>query len=79
MAQKLMSVWTGIVTVAQWAWNAAMTANPIGIVIVAIAALVAIVAVAIKHYNKWGAALLQFLGPIGTVSYTHLDVYKRQV
>ena len=67
MAQKLMSVWTGIVTVAQWAWNAAMTANPIGIVIVAIAALVAIVAVAIKHYNKWGAALLQFLGPIGMV------------
>lgn len=31
---------TGIVTVAQWAWNAAMTANPIGIIIVAIAALV---------------------------------------
>lgn len=31
---------TGIVTVAQWAWNAALTANPIGIVVVAIAALV---------------------------------------
>lgn len=32
---------TGIATAAQWAWNAAMTANPIGIIIVAIAALVA--------------------------------------
>lgn len=32
---------TGIVTAAQWAWNAALTANPIGIVVVAIAALVA--------------------------------------
>jgi hypothetical protein len=35
------SVVTGIATAAQWLWNAAMTANPIGIVIVAIAALVA--------------------------------------
>ena len=31
----------GVITIAQWAWNAAMTANPIGIIIVAIAALVA--------------------------------------
>ena len=32
---------TAVATAAQWLWNAAMTANPIGIVIVAIAALVA--------------------------------------
>jgi hypothetical protein len=32
---------TGIATAAQWAWNAAITANPIGILVVAIAALVA--------------------------------------
>jgi hypothetical protein len=32
---------TGIATAAQWAWNAAMTANPIGLVVVAIAGLVA--------------------------------------
>lgn len=31
----------GIATAAQWAWNAALTANPIGIIITAIAALVA--------------------------------------
>jgi len=30
-----------VVTAAQWAWNAALTANPIGLVVVAIAALVA--------------------------------------
>lgn len=35
------SVATGVATAAQWLWNAAMTANPIGIIIVAIAALVA--------------------------------------
>lgn len=32
---------TGIATAAQWAWNAALAANPIGLVVVAIAALVA--------------------------------------
>lgn len=32
---------TGIATAAQWAWNAALSANPIGIVVLAIAALVA--------------------------------------
>lgn len=31
-------IWTGI----QWAWNAAMTANPVGVVIMGIAALIAI-------------------------------------
>ena len=35
------SVATGIATAAQWAWNAAVSANPIGIIIIAIAALVA--------------------------------------
>ena len=33
----------GIVTAAQWLWNAAMSANPIGIVILAIVALIAAV------------------------------------
>lgn len=32
---------TGVATAAQWLWNAALTANPIGIIIIAIAALVA--------------------------------------
>jgi len=35
------SVAAGIATAAQWLWNVAMTANPIGIIIVAVAALVA--------------------------------------
>jgi hypothetical protein len=32
---------TGVATAAQWLWNAAMSANPIGLIIIAIAALVA--------------------------------------
>jgi phage-related protein len=35
------SIATGVATAAQWLWNVAMTANPIGLIIVGIAALVA--------------------------------------
>ena len=35
------AAWMGIVTAAQWAWNAALLANPIGLIIAGIAALVA--------------------------------------
>lgn len=40
-AQLAGAAATGIATAAQWAWNAAMTANPIGLIILAIVALVA--------------------------------------
>jgi hypothetical protein len=33
----------GIITGVQWAWNAAMTANPIGLIIAAVVALIAII------------------------------------
>ena len=65
--QNAAALSTKIYTGAQWLLNAALTANPIGLIIVAIAALVAMVVVAIKHYDKWGAALLQFMGPVGWV------------
>lgn len=48
------AAWTGIqaiATAAQWAWNAAMAANPIVLVIIAIVALIAIVVLA---YQKVG-------------------------
>jgi len=45
-------VWTGV----QWALNAAMSANPIGLVILAIAGLIAIIVLAIKHFDKIKAA-----------------------
>ena len=52
---------------AQWLLNAAMNANPIGLVIMAIAALVAIVTIVIKKYDEWGAALTFVLGPLGVI------------
>ncbi len=42
---------TGIMTAAQWAWNAAMTANPIGLVILAVVALVAGIVLLVKHFG----------------------------
>ncbi len=67
------SVATGVATAAQWLWNAAMTANPIGIVIVAIAALVAgIIWVATQTTwfqtiweAVWGAAVAYFEWVVG--------------
>lgn len=49
-AQKMQALWTKICTAAQWLWNAAMTANPVGLIIVGIAALVAIIVVC---WNKF--------------------------
>lgn len=57
----------GIVTAAQWLWNAAMSANPIALIIVGIAALIALVVVVIDKWNQWGAALSIFLGPLGMI------------
>jgi hypothetical protein len=39
------------VTVAQWAWNAAMTANPIGLIIVAVGLLIAIIVVLVTNWE----------------------------
>lgn len=52
---------------AQWLLNVAMTANPIGVIIMAIAGLVAVVALVIAKYDEWGAALSFVLGPLGFV------------
>lgn len=40
---------TGVATAAQWAWNAAMAANPIGLVVLAVVALVAGLVLLWKH------------------------------
>jgi hypothetical protein len=54
-------------TIAQWNLNAAMDANPIGVIIIAITALVAIVGTIISYYDDWGAAATFILGPLGMI------------
>lgn len=59
-AMKAWSVIQGII-------NALMAANPVGLVVVAIAALVAFVYKLIKAWDSWGAAITLILGPFGLV------------
>ena len=62
-------------TAAQWLLNAALAANPIGATVMALVALIALVAAAIKYYDTWGATLLWFLGPIGWVISAFKSIY----
>jgi len=70
VANTAMAAWNlGVkaVTAAQWLWNAAMSANPIGLIILGIAALIGIIAIVIAKYDEWGAALSFVLGPLGMI------------
>lgn len=50
------TVATKAATAAQWLWNAAMKANPIGLIIAGIAALIAIVVLLVKNWDTVRAA-----------------------
>lgn len=67
VAVKAYAVVTKGLTVAQWLINAAMWANPIGLIIAGIVALIAVVAVIIAYYDEWGASMALMLGPLGLV------------
>lgn len=57
-AQKLQALWTNIVTGAQWLLNAALTANPIGIVVVAVGALVGGIVICWQKFAGFRAFLI---------------------
>ena len=64
---KAAEIATSIMTAKQWLLNFAMDANPVGIVIAAITALIALVAAVCVKYDEWGAALSLALGPLGVI------------
>ncbi|MCD8449455.1 phage tail tape measure protein [Tenacibaculum dicentrarchi] len=66
----------GAATIAMWLFNTAVSANPISLIIIAIAALVALVVTAITHFDSWGATILHFLGPIGMLINAFVLVHK---
>lgn len=73
-----LAAWQGIVTAAQWAWNAAMTANPIGLIIVAIGALVA---AGVALYMHWDTVKAKFLEVWQGISdwFASLSIYQDAV
>lgn len=58
---------TKLWTIAQTLLNVVMTANPIGIIVVAVGALIGLIITAIKKYDEWGAAVTLLMGPLGMV------------
>jgi hypothetical protein len=73
-----MAVANGTATAAQWLFNAALTANPIGLVIAAIAALIAIIVILAKNWDRVTTAVKNnsekvltiisiFAGPFGFI------------
>lgn len=61
-------VWTGL----QWLLNIALTANPIGLVIAAIAALIGFVTLVIVKWDTWGKTLAKLFPPL----YFIIDLIK---
>ena len=61
------NVTTKLAAAGQWLLNAAMSANPIGLVIIAIATLIGLVVLIIAKWDEWGATLSLFLGPLGMI------------
>ena len=56
---------TNLWTAAQWALDIALNANPIGVIIIAIIALIGIVTLMIKKWDEWGGAVAFMTGPFG--------------
>ena len=79
-AAKAKIVVTKAMTAVQWLWNAALTANPIGLVVAAVAALTAGIILGIRYmkqmveWTKKNADMfLLLLGPIGAI----ILIYRR--
>lgn len=66
---------TKLSAAAQWLWNIALNANPIGLIVVGIFALIGVIILAIAKWDEWGAALMVFMGPIGLVIGAFKSVY----
>lgn len=54
-ASRAFAVGAALMTAAQWALNAAMLANPIGLIILGIMALVAVVALVVRYWDPLAA------------------------
>lgn len=74
IAVKGAALWTNIVKTATTLWSAAqavlnviMSANPLAGVVAIIAVSIGLIATVIRNWEKWGAAVAVFMGPLGMV------------
>lgn len=72
----ILATAVGIITAAQWLWNVAMLANPIGLVIVAIALLVAAIVFVATHLDDIGALFVKVWGGIKALTLTVFNAVK---
>ncbi|AIX11884.1 hypothetical protein [Flavobacterium phage FCL-2] len=63
------------VTMAMELFNLVASLNPVSLIVIAIAILIALIAVVITKWDSWGAALSLFLGPVGLIIGAFKSVY----
>lgn len=66
IATKLQAAATTVATAAQWLWNAAMSANPISLIIIAIGALIAILVILYKNVDGFRDGVNKIFDAIGS-------------
>jgi phage-related protein len=76
LATLAKSAATKIATAAQWLFNAAMSANPIGLVIIAIAAIIAIIVLLVKNWDTVTAAVSRVWNSISNFGKDAWEVLK---
>jgi len=65
-----------LVEAAQWAWNIALTMNPIGAIIMLVVALIAAIISIIYYWDEWGRAFVAFSGPVGMIINLFQELYE---
>jgi TP901 family phage tail tape measure protein len=65
-----------LVEAAQWAWNIALTMNPIGAIIMLVVALIAAIISIIYYWDEWGRAFVAFSGPVGLIITLFQELYE---
>lgn len=74
-SQMAQSAASGIATAATWLWNAALDANPIGIVVLAIAGLVAIIGITTDGFKNWTPVINVVKGAFNDLETAGKDVF----
>jgi len=74
---SLAAIKTGVVTAAQWLYNAALNANPIGLVVAAIAALVAAFVIAWENSEKFRGVIKGLWAAIQVLATNIIDGFTK--